>query len=298
MPVVKFPWMKRKHWLLLRFLLAMFALFALASGLHAVHFRPGRSLRIEPLAATQIVLSGVVQQILEIPLWKEILFLGMLVICMVLCMLLLSPEARKRLILQLIRFGLAVAIILFLIKNHLILLPSLNFNFASQGGLPLGSTPSLDFIPFQAPAMPLWMNYLVSFGVTLAFMTLMWIAYRFWIRFLPRRFSRPLDQVAAIAQSSLDDLVSGRQWEDVIIQSYIRMNHAVAATRGLQRAEAATPREFAARLEDAGLPADPVQRLTRLFESARYGARTSSRIEMDEAIGCLKSILYFCGVVQ
>jgi hypothetical protein len=48
-------------------------------------------------------------------------------------------------------------------------------------------------------------------------------------------------------------------------------------------------------LEKAGLPREPVNRLTRLFESVRYGARTSAQSDVDEAIACLTSILKYCG---
>ena len=76
---------------------------------------------------------------------------------------------------------------------------------------------------------------------------------------------------------------------------YARMSAAVSRKRGLVRKEAMTPAEFARRLEQAGLPGDPVQRLTRLFESVRYGAKQSNQNEINEAVSCLKAILHFCG---
>ncbi len=59
-----------------------------------------------------------------------------------------------------------------------------------------------------------------------------------------------------------------------------------------------TPREFAERLQMTGLPAESVLRLTRLFESVRYGAHQSSQKEINEAVACLNSILSACGVAQ
>jgi hypothetical protein len=56
-----------------------------------------------------------------------------------------------------------------------------------------------------------------------------------------------------------------------------------------------TPSEFAARLEQAGLPAEPVQRLTRLFEKVRYGGLRSTPTEAEEAVACLRDILHACG---
>jgi hypothetical protein len=106
-----------------------------------------------------------------------------------------------------------------------------------------------------------------------------------------------LDDLALIAQSSLDDLAAGYDWDDVIVNCYARMSEAVSRRRGLVRKEAMTPAEFARRLEQAGLPSDPVRRLTRLFESVRYGARKSNQKEINEAVSCLTAILHHCGEV-
>jgi hypothetical protein len=73
------------------------------------------------------------------------------------------------------------------------------------------------------------------------------------------------------------------------------MSRVVGERQGLRREYAMTPAEFAVRLENAGLPREPVRRLTRLFESARYGARTSTQDDIDEAVDCLTSILKYCG---
>jgi hypothetical protein len=141
------------------------------------------------------------------------------------------------------------------------------------------------------------MTYLISLGILLTLLVLALLAYRWWMRSRSRRHAS-LYAIADIAQSSLDDLASGRDLGDVIIQSYARMNEVVSSRRGLQRHQAATPREFATRLEMAGLPADAVNRLTRLFESVRYGARKSDQSDVKEAATCLASILQACGVIQ
>ena len=93
----------------------------------------------------------------------------------------------------------------------------------------------------------------------------------------------------------LRDLSSGGDWADAITNCYVRMSEVVSRTRGLYRQEAMTPAEFAFRLERAGLPGDPVRRLTRLFEAVRYGARKPARNEINEAVSCLNAILQYCG---
>jgi hypothetical protein len=93
----------------------------------------------------------------------------------------------------------------------------------------------------------------------------------------------------------LNDLNTGRDSSDVIINCYLRMSDVVADKRKLQREIAMTPQEFALRLERAGLPGDAVGRLTRLFEIVRYGDRKSAPKDVNEAVSCLNTILHYCG---
>ena len=81
----------------------------------------------------------------------------------------------------------------------------------------------------------------------------------------------------------------------MILDSYFRMSRAVQKWRGLARHQAMTPSEFAARLEQAGLPGEAVRGLTRLFESVRYGEHKSTPDEINEAVTCLSAILHHCG---
>jgi hypothetical protein len=123
----------------------------------------------------------------------------------------------------------------------------------------------------------------------------LWGLYRGWKKYRLRHAEQPLDEIARIARSSLDDLASGRNSSDVIINCYLRMSDVVSSRRQLHRDIAMTPHEFALRLERAGLPGDAVNRLTRLFEAVRYGDRKSAPKDITEAVNCLKTILHYCG---
>ena len=50
-----------------------------------------------------------------------------------------------------------------------------------------------------------------------------------------------------------------------------------------------TPREFATHLRKRGMKDEHVDRLTRIFETVRYGGRSGVGF-VDEAIACLESI--------
>jgi hypothetical protein len=288
--------MSRRLLLLALSVVIVAAVVALASSLHDVHFEPGRSV---PMGTTSVPTPQVsaAEAISQTPLWKVLLFWLALVINMVLFFFLLPKEMRKRVLRQMISLALTVFAILMALRYRLIDLPFLKqppVEPSNQGAVGGGASEPLP--AFQPPQMAPWWVFLVSFLVLAGVLTLLWLAYRWWMR--PASRYSGLGAIEAIARSSLDEIASGRDWGDVIIQSYVRMNEAVSKRRGLERAAAATPREFAARLEQAGLPAQAVSRLTRLFESARYGARASSQADVNEAVACLNSILQACGLAQ
>lgn len=289
--------MDRRRWLLLLSVVIIAAVAILASSLHDVHFAPGHAIAEQqsPSGTAPLVMS---EPASEIPLWKLFVFWGIFVAGLALFFFLLPPDLRKKILQRMISMALTILAILLAIRYRLMKLPLLDqqpptqlnaVNTVPQGGV---LAP-----PFQPPQMTPWWVFLISFVVLALLLTLLWLAYRWWLR-PGRGYSSGLDAIGAIARTSLDELASGRDWTNVIIQSYVRMGEAVSLRRGLQRAAAATPREFAQRLEGAGLPAHAVQRLTRLFESARYGAKASSQADVNEAVACLNSILQACGQSQ
>jgi len=138
------------------------------------------------------------------------------------------------------------------------------------------------------------LNYLVSLLIVLSVLFLAWKSYRVW-QVLNRRPAKSLQDLARIARSSLRDLSDGRETTDVIMNCYFRMSDVVSDRKNLQRGISMTPQEFASRLEEAGLPGDAVRRLTRLFESVRYGVRRAGPKDVNEAVACLTTILQYCG---
>ena len=149
---------------------------------------------------------------------------------------------------------------------------------------------------FAPPDLPGWMNYLISLGVVLALLALTWSLQRWWKRFnTPIASPDDLKKLASVARASLIELSQGGNWADAVTNCYVRMSEVVGHKRGLHRRAAMTPAEFARRLESAGLPGDPVRRLTRLFEAVRYGARKPAQNEINEAVSCLNDILRHCG---
>jgi hypothetical protein len=296
--MVKFQNMRRlfsqKHFILLLSVLSLVTLVLLASGLQNVEFREGRALGRTESETVRFSVNRAIQAITDVPVWKQVIFWVLLFLLVLLVSSILSPELRKRLIRGFIGFAVAFFAIVYLLENNLLVLPDFTFAFGARAGEVVEEPPP--FPAFTPPDVPTWANFLISLGVVAALLALTWSLSRWWQRLNRlRSLSKPLDDLAIIARSSLDDLAAGHDWDDVIINCYVRMSDAVCRKRGLTRKDAMTPAEFARRLERAGLPGDPVRRLTRLFESVRYGAKKSSQKEINEAVSCLTAILHYCG---
>ncbi len=289
--------MIEKSWLLTFGFIVLAATVVLTSSLHDVNFQPGRSLSTRTLTGPAISLP-VVETLAETPLWKLLLFWLAFVVNLILFFLLLPPELRKRIIRQALSFAIGALILLLALRYKVLDLPGLRSEPVRQGEATTAVPDPSSLAPvFHPPTMTAWVTYLISLGALLALLILGWAGYRAWVRSRGRKYSA-LAAIAGIARDSLDDLAAGREWSDVILQSYARMSEIVSARRGLQRGDAMTAREFAERLVHAGLPAESVTQLTRLFESVRYGGRKSSPSDVNEAVACLHSILYACGVTQ
>jgi len=296
--MVKFRNMQRfisqKGFILFLSVLSLITLVLLASGLHDVSFRAGRTYSRAEAQTVHFSVDRALEAITDVPVWKQIIFWVLLFLLVLLVASVLSPELRRRLIRTFIGFAVSIWAIIYLVQHNLLSLPDLSMGAGDQAGNAAEGAPTLPaFIP---PTLPGWVDFLISLGLVLALLALAWRLSRWWKRLnYLRSLSKPLDDLALIARSSLDDLASGHDWDDVIVTCYARMSEAVSRKRGLRRKEAMTPAEFARRLERAGLPGDPVRRLTRLFESVRYGAKKSSEREINEAVSCLTAILQYCG---
>lgn len=136
---------------------------------------------------------------------------------------------------------------------------------------------------------PNWVNT-VSLVVTAVILLLGGLAAWLISRIQHRR-KPPLEIVSLEAEAALADLYAGVKVKDAVMRCYVDMSRALGRQRGLVRQQGMTPREFEEVLAEQGLPAQSVKRLTRLFERVRYGGKTSSEHERQEAIAALEEII-------
>lgn len=270
----------------------LIALALLSAALRDFSFRPS-----EPLSfnfGSMPVLPGAGTPGDEIPIWKILLFSGLLLLIFIIIMMFLDAEIRKRILLKLLRFVLTM-LALWLAMNYAYergnLKQTLELLLAPKSGAP-GTAQTIvpEYIP---PQISPWLAFAVSFGIALTLVLIGWFIYSHRPR-LGQAFST--DEIAGIAREALEGLQEGQNWDDAIVRCYIRMNEVVTAQRGLIRQIGTTPAEFALRMERAGLPGEAVRTLTRLFEGVRYGGKSSSPAERDLAAAALSVILRYCEV--
>ena len=277
-------------------LLAVLALVLLAAGLRDVNFAEPRQFSRAESESISFSVAALVEGLASIPRWKQVVFWVGVYLLVLIVTSILSPELRKKLLRAIFRLAVLCLLILYVVQNRE------RFGLANLAPLDLGGSqitpPTLNLAPpvFSPPDIPPALTYLISVAVILLTMGLLW----FFGRGFSARRTRPgrdlsLEDIAAAARSSLRDLSTGLDWQDSIIRCYENMTEVVSRRRGFNRDPHLTPSEFAAHLEQSGLPAEAVRRLTRLFESVRYGARTSSPRESAEAADCLRAVLHYCG---
>ncbi len=293
---------QEKRTILVLAIFALFALMLLTNAIGKMDFQPSQPIgggQVDEGTTVQILDVGqLLQTAAEVPFWKQLVFWAVLFLFLLFITSLLNPELRKQLIWAFIRVATFALVLFYLMKKE----PELFAGFFGQFtalGQDLALNPQTDIVPapvFNPPQEVSWLSFAVTLGLISLVVLVVWWANRVWVRFRELNDSRePLEEFAKIARSSLNELQSGRSYKNAIVECYDRMSDVIAKKQGLQRGHAMTPSEFATRLTRAGLPRDPVETLTRLFESVRYGKQPAGQMEINQAINSLKSILAYCG---
>jgi hypothetical protein len=110
----------------------------------------------------------------------------------------------------------------------------------------------------------------------------------------PQKAQAPADALRQEAEKALGELQAGGDFQNVIIRSYLQMMELLRAEQKLERRQSMTPREFEDWLESRGIPAQPLQRLTRLFETVRYGNERLTSQDEQAGRDCLVQITQYC----
>lgn len=264
----------------------LIALAVLGGSLTALELQPRRSYTISPEEQETNLVAGPAapEWLLDLIVWT-----GLVTVVISMTFVLISKEARKRVRKYLRQLVYILPFILLLslfyqgaeeVQPEETPEPS-SGELVSENVLPEFGEGEVSPLP-EPESPPSVIVYLVS---VVLIAVVGGVTYYFWWE-----ANRPRDDFGMIAQAALRDLSDGRQWEDTVIQCYANMTTLVNKRRQVVRNRGITPREFVRQLQLAGLPAQPVERLTVLFERARYSSYNSDPVAVQEATQCLTEI--------
>jgi len=90
---------------------------------------------------------------------------------------------------------------------------------------------------------------------------------------------------------AINDLKKGKEVQEVIIRCYDEMCKILSKSSGMKEGDSMTPREFErAILSRMEIKREPVERLTALFEEAKYSIHPIDNSKRKEAIHALESL--------
>lgn len=161
--------------------------------------------------------------------------------------------------------------------------------FGASGGTAPGAEESLEIsLPWLGWGVGLLL--LAVALATLAVALLLLFGERLITWWLERRAQAERAELVAAVDDSLDDLADGGDARVAIISCYRRFEQAAARAR-VRRAPWQTAGEFMREaLARLALPDAAVERLTRLFELARFSHHPLRAAERDDARACLEEI--------
>lgn len=282
--------------------LAVVALVFLAAGLSNLEFLPGRPHPILDLLGDVLraIFGAIPDSQAFGSLFVILIWVAMLLLIILVFYLIIMPRTKTR-------GSRWLGYLVWLLALYLLLRLRPNVVEESQGGspavpqTPLPTLPAVTPVPDEvvasasefASSSPQWVVLLVALILAiLAVGGLLGAARFFWRR--SHISSSPLEQLAQEAQEALVALEAGAEVKDTVMRCYFEMSRVLDEQRGIRRAGTMTPREFERELKAAGLPDTHVERLTRLFEGVRYGARVADEREERQAVACLTAIVETC----
>ncbi len=230
------------------------------------------------------------------PLWTQVLAyaIGVLVIVSIVVSVIFRPrnlwEACKRAIPAAMWF-LALYLILLRWRNRPL--------FKEEEGAPTGmggNEPAQPFPTIEQVHIPSWATFFFIFLVLVLLAAALLAAWRF-----RRARPRPIiaaEELANITKQYAQELRMGSPVQETILRCYRQMCQLLSERFHIEVSRAMTAREFEKRLAQMGIHADHINRLSRLFEWARYSAGRPTLEQERAALALLDDITRLYGAMR
>lgn len=278
--------------------LVLLSMVVLSASLTGLEMNPGKDIPLESFkpdvgqyGSGGNIMSGLVAflRIVMLILWG--------LIPLYIIYLIISPEARKQFIKDVLRMLPIVLLLWFFLanRNGQRVFENLEMQFEQPQLEDAYPMPEVEPLTFNANP-PDWIVTFTSVLIALAITGLVvGIVYFVW-RERQRKLAelRPLNDVAREAQAAIDAIQAGGDLRDVIMRAYVEMGKVISENRNITRGQDMTPHEFEVFLQGRGLPPEAIHQITELFEAVRYGALMPGRKEESMAISSLNVIINAC----
>lgn len=270
---------------ILLLILVVLAVLLSAPSLTGLQLQPGQPLPsgITEQTVTEQGSSPTQFEPSSFSLLKGILSLLFVLITLYLFFNLLLHLDWKRSILSVL-FLLVLAFLLIVIPK-----PTFNTTPASSQseGIPLESNPVVAHTPLTAPPQALVWVVIIGLAALIILGVAWWMTHK-------RNPVPAVDPIGAEAFIALRALESGEDLNNVLIRCYRQMSLILQQEQRFERAETMTAAEFERYLSGRGIPQEPIQQLTGLFEKARYSDLALDESDADIGWNCLTAISEHC----
>lgn len=278
----------RNIWMLCFLTSAIIALMLLASGLSGVQFSPGRPFPFALIRDWLLEAFRAPPRVASSPAGGSRLPLIIIVwvlLPILLIYILVSRELRREVFRRILTW-------LIILSIFYVVITALRRGGEADEGPPAGLGPRLPPAELPTPPQfisnpPPWLAPAISLAIAAVVLAIAWFA---WRHFRRQPEASPAVLLAQEAQEALEEVRGGGDVRDAVMRCYLEMSRILGAQRGVERQTNMTPREFERQLAAVGLRDDHIRRLTRLFESVRYGGKQAGEREEREAVDLLAAI--------
>ncbi len=137
---------------------------------------------------------------------------------------------------------------------------------------------------------PLWITFFIILTLLGLVGLSAYLIWRIWKRTSREGRSLLADELALVSRRTVEELRAGAALGETILHCYHEMCRLLSERTSIALGRAMTVREFERELASIGIQEAHIERLSRLFEWARYSDRRPTPAQEQEAIIALEAI--------